>query len=76
MHMQCTQSMQKPWANPDAREGKAVPSFHKTPSYACHPYHQYVLDTTMHKQTQIGTEHRFYVDIVTIVETEEAVCYL
>jgi hypothetical protein len=43
----------------DAREGKAVPSFHKTPPYACHPYGQYVLDTTMHKQTQIGTEHRF-----------------
>ena len=58
--------MQKPGVNPDAREEKAVPSFHKTPPFACHPYGQYVLDTTMHKQTQIGTEHRFYVDIVTI----------
>jgi hypothetical protein len=58
--------MQTPGVNPDAREGKAVPSFHKTPPYACQPYDQYVLDTTMHKQKQIGTEHRFYVDIVTI----------
>jgi hypothetical protein len=39
--------MQKSGVNPDASEGKAVPSSHKTPPYACHPYDQYVLDTLM-----------------------------